>query len=173
MATKQLFPSEIRFSSHSISNKFDDGRDVNEVAENLCNGQVNVGDIPIIQLVRRDKKYYSLDNRRLYVFRIGQIRKRVGKIPALIFDEDLLHPDKHTTRNDGKQVCVEGDETLTHYRQSWLKEKNDAAVTNGNKNKENPVATKANGVQHDAVTNGAGCKTMSEGNHVRNLFLVM
>lgn len=164
MATKQLFPSEIRFSSDSIPSKFDDGRDVNEVAENVCNGQVSIGDIPIIQLVRRDQKYYSLDNRRLYVFRVGQIRKRVGKIPVLIFEEDRLHPDKHTTKNDGRHVMVENEEALSHYRESWLNEKADATAQNGNTKKIVPIATKVNGVHHNEAH--AGTKITSNGNHV-------
>jgi len=77
---KELAPSEIRFMHDTIHPKFRNGKGVNQVIEDIYKGVTKIEDIPRIEVTKRNIKYYSLSNRRLYVFRVLQKRKFLSRI---------------------------------------------------------------------------------------------
>lgn len=115
-----LRPSEIRFKQDSIKQEFQNGIGVNETALHLCAGEISASDFPTIRVAKKDNKYYSCDNRRLYVFRVAEYRGAVSYIRVRMarrhtFDEDLF-----TTKDDGRKVKVRSDRTLAHCKPHWL-----------------------------------------------------
>ena len=116
-----LRPSEIRFIQDSIKWSFQDGESVNAVAEEVCSRTKSVRSFPTIQVVKRNNKYYSFDNRRLYVFRIAEYRGVIADIPVRIVPESRLDLNRFTTKNDGRTVEVRGARTLDHCKPRWLR----------------------------------------------------
>lgn len=117
-----LKPSEIFFSQDSIASRFRDGRSVQEAADRVLHRQLNVEDFPTIEVVKRsDGKYYSLDNRRLYVFRVGQYNGIVAKVPVTIVPEQWYHQRKFTSRNGGTEIRVRRGSTYDNWKSSWNK----------------------------------------------------
>ncbi|XP_076820898.1 uncharacterized protein LOC143466152 [Clavelina lepadiformis] len=74
---------------------------------------MRASDFPAITVVKKDGKYYSLDNRRLYIFRVLHHK---GKLPtiAVYLTNDSINPSKFTTKNDGRKICVRQGSTLHH-----------------------------------------------------------
>jgi len=107
-----LLPSEIRFSQDSIHNLFQDGGRVNALVEDLQSGRTELNRIPLISVVKLDNKYYSMDNRRLYVFRVLQKRGVIGVIKVRLATR--YNPQKFTTENDGYRIRVRRDKTHPH-----------------------------------------------------------
>lgn len=104
-----LKPSEIFYSQDSISSIFGDERSVQEAVEGVLLKKFAVQDFPVIQVVRRlDGKYYSLDNRRLYIFRVGQYYGTVTRVPVKIVKERPCHKKKFTSKNGGTEIRVRG-----------------------------------------------------------------
>jgi hypothetical protein len=70
----ELKPSEIFYSQDSIMNKFGDytahgDTYIGETLDQLLNGNCNVQSIPEISVVQMHGKWFTSDNRRLWVFR--------------------------------------------------------------------------------------------------------
>lgn len=117
-----LKPSEIFYTQDSIAWKFRKGGYVKHAIIQLLKGHLSVEDFPTIQVIkRRDGKYYSLDNRRLYVFRVGQYHGFVAKVPVEVVMEQPLHRRKFTTKNGGTKIIVRQGATLANWKESWLK----------------------------------------------------
>lgn len=96
---------QIFFSQDSIMAKFRDGRSLELMERELRSGQKSVGDIPTITVVYHNDRYYTVDNRRLHVF------KRVfhtGQVPVIIGERDHRFHDKLTTTNGGTSIRVRG-----------------------------------------------------------------
>jgi hypothetical protein len=69
----ELRPSEIYYSQDSIMNRFGDytphgNTCIGETLDQLLNGHCNVQSIPNISVVQRNGKWFTSDNRRLWVF---------------------------------------------------------------------------------------------------------
>lgn len=115
-----LKPSEIFYSQDSVASKFQDGRDLNQTAQMLLLKELDPEDLPVIQVVRRiDGKYYTLDNRRLYVFRVGQYNGVTAKVPIQLVVEQLYHRRKFTTKNGGTSITVRCGVTRCNWKASW------------------------------------------------------
>lgn len=83
----QLDPSDIRYSQATISPVFDRsaptalqrhgergaGQPLAEVLAQLTSGELVCGDFPVIRVVRHGDQLYSLDNRRLWLFRAAGV----------------------------------------------------------------------------------------------------
>lgn len=65
-----LKPSDIRFTTNEVEERFDNNIKLTETLTQLENKEITVDDIPKIQVVWSDKhwEWYTLDNRRLWVF---------------------------------------------------------------------------------------------------------
>lgn len=101
----RIAPSEIRFTQDNIGSVFRDGRGVNRAIEEIESGRIKVENFPAIRVARKNNKYYSLDNRRLYVFRVLEKRGLIRTVPV-VFQK---HYDKFTTINDGRSIYVRGE----------------------------------------------------------------
>jgi hypothetical protein len=105
----ELKPSEIFYSQDSIMNKFGDytahgDTYIGETLDQLLNGNCNVQSIPEISVVQMNGKWFTSDNRRLWVFRkaeeIGFLKQiEVKKI-------GYIRDDKLTTENGGTSIRV-------------------------------------------------------------------
>ncbi|KAL4230017.1 hypothetical protein ACF0H5_010404 [Mactra antiquata] len=102
----RLRPSKIRYSQDSISNRFCDGELIGEVLDDLCDKRIRKRDIPMIEVALVNGKWYTADNRRLWVFRKLEELGKCRKIPVDEIDE--IPPYKMTTQNNGKDVRVRG-----------------------------------------------------------------
>lgn len=97
-------PWEIRFTHDSISCTFRNGNDILEVAEALSRGFIDVHDFPPITVGFHRGKWWSADNRRLWVFREAGL----NSVPVIV-DHD--HPEFHRNFKliqDGNDVRVRG-----------------------------------------------------------------
>lgn len=110
--TKQIMnlrPSEIRFSQNSIKNVFDkrcvhSNKKLTDTLEDLSTGKCNISDIPKITVFKKDEVWYTLDNRRLWVFQRLEEKNKCEEIPVKIGSS--IPGRKMTTTNDGKYVHV-------------------------------------------------------------------
>ncbi|XP_045170382.2 uncharacterized protein LOC123532856 [Mercenaria mercenaria] len=104
-----LKPSEIFFSQDSINNVFDKNcghryKPIGETLDALCEGRCSVNSIPTISVVKHNNKWFTADNRRLWVFRNLE---RLGKCDKIYVSEGFyIPPSKFTTYNGGESVHV-------------------------------------------------------------------
>ncbi|WAR00535.1 hypothetical protein MAR_024907 [Mya arenaria] len=95
-----LKPSEI--SSH----KFKNGRQIGQVLDDICEGRISVSSFPLISVMKRDGRWTTSDNRRLWVFRELE---RLGKLDEIaVVQVYSIHDKKLTTINGGVSVKVRG-----------------------------------------------------------------
>ncbi|CAK0822927.1 unnamed protein product [Prorocentrum cordatum] len=115
-------PSQIRFTQHKCSPKFSDrdghGVSIGDTALQLIEGDVHKRDVPMIKVVEHeDGHIYSVDNRRLAVFRLLEIHActRIVKVQVVATNE--LHRNewvnKFSTKTDGRIITVSGPEAWT------------------------------------------------------------
>lgn len=88
----RLNPKQIRFTHETISNKFSSGNRLSEAIEDIKNGTLLVDDFPPIRVVFYKQLFWSLDNRRLYVFKEASVASVPGKSsffnnPLVVFVE--------------------------------------------------------------------------------------
>lgn len=103
MSIIQLSPSEIRYSQDSIKSTFQDGTQLSTVIDNIIYGNKSLSSIPRIEVYQRNEKYYSSDNRRLYVFKEVQKRKWSHLKIEVSLKKGSFVP-KLTTENDGESI---------------------------------------------------------------------
>ena len=108
-----ILPSEIYYSQNSINNYFDSkcvhaNVRIGETLDKLCDGKLRINHIPNIRVVLRDGKYFTADNRRLWVFRHLERLGKCKEIPVRM-TRNLNNGKKFTTRNGGTSVTVRGD----------------------------------------------------------------
>lgn len=110
-----LSPAEIGFSQDSIAWRFYCGRVVNDAVSSIRYGSMRATDFPTINVVRRiggKFPYYSVDNRRLYVFRVLFKMGYLQQIPVNVVDfSSYNHGHKFTTFNEGQSIFVRGSNT--------------------------------------------------------------
>ncbi|KAL3876408.1 hypothetical protein ACJMK2_034257 [Sinanodonta woodiana] len=119
MDVLSLRPSEIRYSQDSINNVFDaksthKNKFIGNTLDDLCTGECSVENIPSISVKRINGKWFSTDNRRLWVFKHLE---RHGKCKLIPVYETYYIPDrKFSTRNEGESIRVRGDPGGIWYR---------------------------------------------------------
>ncbi|XP_061188837.1 uncharacterized protein LOC133196979 [Saccostrea echinata] len=108
----ELKPSEIRYSQDSIARYF--GRStshpfqpIGQTLDSILSGQCNVNAIPKISVVSRHGRWYTTDNRRLWVFQKAEERGYCDKIT--VYNAYYIDEEKFTTTNEGRSVTVRGD----------------------------------------------------------------
>ncbi|CAD7932216.1 unnamed protein product [Amoebophrya sp. A25] len=96
----RVFASDINFTQDSIKASFQDGKSLLSTALELARKDIEKNDIPMITVVRKDGKMWSLDNRRLAVFRLLEIAGKIRKIKIEIvpFSE---REDEFSRKYDG------------------------------------------------------------------------
>ncbi|XP_052065723.1 uncharacterized protein LOC127705444 [Mytilus californianus] len=116
-------PSEIFFSQDSIANywgkhtPFND-KLIGETLDELLTESISLKDIPIITAVKINGKFYTSDNRRLWVFRKAE---ELGFLDGIEINQ-ITQPDfnwkKFTTKNDGISIRIRRDPGGKTWR-SW------------------------------------------------------
>ncbi|XP_036369109.1 uncharacterized protein LOC118767871 [Octopus sinensis] len=104
----RLSPSDIRYTQDSIACKFRNGTTLTETISDLVKGTITPDGIPVISVYLKDGKYYSTDNRRLYVFKELQSRSQPDLKIRVHVTSAALPPSKFTTLNDGQSIKVRG-----------------------------------------------------------------
>nr|XP_002131378.1 uncharacterized protein LOC100175021 isoform X2 [Ciona intestinalis] len=101
-------PSEIRFSQDSIHHKFrrrsGHGEDnVNDTIDKILSGRLLATDLPRIEVAERDGELYTLGNRRLYMFRVLELK---GKLKTIRVNVVSSLRRGLTTINDGVSIYM-------------------------------------------------------------------
>ena len=109
-----LSPCDIRFMHHRINNQFSNGNSVNETIERIARGEMSVGRLPKIRVVKINNSYYAFDNRRLYVYRVLHYRGLLNEIKVYLAPLSQFQPKRFSTKNNGLSIIVRGDTTLKH-----------------------------------------------------------
>jgi len=115
-------PSQIRFTQQKCSPNFSDrdghGVSIGETALQLIEGDVQKRDVPMIRVVEHDDGHiYSVDNRRLAVFRLLEIHSctRIVKVQVVAMSE-LYRKEwamKFSTQTNGRIITVSGPDAWT------------------------------------------------------------
>ena len=95
---------EIFYSQDSIKNKFQDGRSLGQMERELRVGEKQLSDIPRITVVRHEGRWFSVDNRRLWVFK--RVFGPQQSVPVSRGAQDHRFWSKFTTNNQGVDVRV-------------------------------------------------------------------
>lgn len=93
---------DIYYSQDSIKQSFQDGRSLAMMQRELLYGVKTVTDIPRITVVRHQGRWFSVDNRRLWVFK--QVYSGTKAIPVCQGVHDHRFWNKFTTNNGGRQI---------------------------------------------------------------------
>lgn len=80
MEEVELDPQEIRFTHNTVYPAFKDGRRLNDTIDGLRQGFIQIEDIPKIRVVFFKGCYWSLDNRRLLVFKVFFFRSYITHV---------------------------------------------------------------------------------------------
>ncbi|WAR29739.1 hypothetical protein MAR_003307 [Mya arenaria] len=104
----ELKPSEIYYSQDSISNAFRHTYElIGETLDDICEDRCSIYSIPTISVMRKNGRWITSDNRRLWVFR--QL-ERLGKCDTVpVYVTDQIPPEKMTSLNGGDAVRVRGN----------------------------------------------------------------
>lgn len=107
-----LNPSNIRFTRIAIESSFetaDDnrGRNIGETLDDLYDGVCAVWDIDPIRVFYHDGQWWSVDNRRLWVFRSLHALARCSRIPVKNTTRESILGRMFMATN-GEGVVVEG-----------------------------------------------------------------
>lgn len=110
--TMELRPSEIRYSQDSIARNFGRStghpfRAIGQTLDDILSGQCNVNSIPRISVIYRHDHWFTVDNRRLWVFQKAEERGKCDKI--FVYETSFIDDEKFTTTNEGRSVRVRGD----------------------------------------------------------------
>src|SRR5262249_49239293 len=70
---ERMSPNGIRFTQDTVSPNFSDGGTISDAVRGLRQGVLRVDDFPPIRVVEYKGNLYTLDNRRLTVFKAAQV----------------------------------------------------------------------------------------------------
>ncbi|CAI9723621.1 Hypothetical predicted protein [Octopus vulgaris] len=102
-----LSPSEIRYTQDSIASCFQNGNDIEDLILDIINGQTTPDKIRTIRVFFKDGKYYSEDNRRLYVLKtVQELSEPYLMITVKLTSYFDFEENKFTTTNDGLRIRV-------------------------------------------------------------------
>lgn len=107
-----LQPSDICFSQDSIGSTF--GRctshpfkPIGETLDDILTGTINVNSIPSISVCKKDGKWFTADNRRLWVLQEAEKRGKCSEV--YVQKTSYINYNKFTTVNNGTSVYVRGN----------------------------------------------------------------
>lgn len=107
----ELKPSEIYFSQNNIFRKFRNGYLIGEVLDDLYLGKISVSDIPMMTVTKKPgcDKWFTVDNRRLWVFRYLEGAGKCSTVP--VYEGSYaVHSGKFTTTNEGVSIEIKFNE---------------------------------------------------------------
>ena len=125
-----------RFRKRLISTYFFRGRrrsrhsagiPIGETLDSLCDGDCKIEDIPKISITKKDGKWYTLDNRRLWVFHhyesfLHKTQNKLLTVPVdVVAYDEQIHGNRFTTTNGGVTIQIKGGHDPTG---KWHKEIN-------------------------------------------------
>lgn len=99
-------PSQIYYSQNSINEKFDNGYTIYATLNACKNHPFVIYEIPPIRVCKKDGKWYTLDNRRLWVFKRLEEQGHVDSVRIKQVSPSLLTAQKFTTTNGGESVEI-------------------------------------------------------------------
>ncbi|XP_071181122.1 rac guanine nucleotide exchange factor JJ-like [Mytilus edulis] len=126
----ELRPSDIFYSQDSIMNRFGDytmhgNTYIGETLDELLQGYCNVNSIPTITVVKKYGKWYTSDNRRLWVFRKAE---EIGFLETIdVTVSSYLNGNKFTTENGGTSIRVRGGTPGGRLWRSWKPKRPDSS----------------------------------------------
>ncbi|WP_282697158.1 RHS repeat-associated core domain-containing protein [Streptomyces sp. CC208A] len=102
-AAGSISPKAVRYSQDSIKGSFKDGQSFTQAIDDLKAGRATANDFPAIRIFEHEGKIYTLDNRRLYVFKEANIPINFRRAtPQEVSSESW----KMTTQNEGTSIRV-------------------------------------------------------------------
>ncbi|KAL4230012.1 hypothetical protein ACF0H5_010400 [Mactra antiquata] len=104
----RLRPSEIFYSQDSICSSFSNSEGIGILVNKICNGSESIHSIPTISVAKVGSKWYTTDNRRLWVFKTLEERGKCSYID--VKEIPSIPDDKMTTKNGGVSVKIRGNE---------------------------------------------------------------
>ena len=110
-------PSEIFYSQDSIKDKFENGRTIISTFNVCVKYPYVINRIPIMRVFKKDGKWFSMDNRRLWVFKKLEAEGHIKDVTVRHTSRDKLPDDKFTTQNGGVDVSIR-DTTAFSFRDS-------------------------------------------------------
>ena len=99
-------PSQIYYSQNSINERFDNGYTIYATLNACKNHPFVIYEIPPIRVCKKDGKWYTLDNRRLWVFKRLEEQGHVDSVRIKKVSPSLLTAQKFTTTNGGESVEI-------------------------------------------------------------------
>ncbi|KAK3576013.1 hypothetical protein CHS0354_014855 [Potamilus streckersoni] len=105
----ELRPSEIRYSQSTISTVFDrrcqhPRKPIEDTLENICEGRQTIDSIPSITVCQHNGQWYTIDNRRLWVFKHPEALGKCTTIKVKQTERSNVPNKKFTTSNEGISV---------------------------------------------------------------------
>jgi hypothetical protein len=95
-----LNPAIIRFTHSKIRPKFSgNGYLIQETINQLETNQIDINDIPLIQIMYINGEYYSMNNRRLFTFKYLQKIGKLNEISARLKIASKKECLKYTREN--------------------------------------------------------------------------
>jgi len=87
VTTSNLDPCIIRFAQASISAQFRNWQSLDDTIKGLLDDEIKVDDIPPLEVVQDGNDYYSLSNRRLFVFRVMASLKKLSSVRVILMSK--------------------------------------------------------------------------------------
>lgn len=110
----KLKPSEIRYSQHKINGRFQrryhlPNPYIGDLVDSIVEGKTKISDITMITVVLHEGNYYTVDNRRLWVFKQVEAKGYCSEIEVILSYERLLGNPKFSTITEGETIEVHGE----------------------------------------------------------------
>ncbi|XP_056022114.1 uncharacterized protein LOC130054980 [Ostrea edulis] len=106
MSLSRINPSEIYYSQDSIKEKFFDGQTIYSSLSECREKPYVINMIPTMRVCLKDGKWYTLDNRRLWVFKRLEAEGYISDVEVMIVSSSELTASKFTTNNGGTSVII-------------------------------------------------------------------
>lgn len=96
-----LDPKDIRYTQDSISNKFRDGSSVDDMIDSLKSGTLSPDDVPALEVFKQNGRIYSVNNRRLFAYKMAEIER----VPVKWVSQNSM---RHRLTGNGISIIVRG-----------------------------------------------------------------
>ena len=99
-------PSEIFYSQNSIKYRFENGRTISSTFDVCVKEPDVIKRIRKMRVFQKDGKWFSMDNRRLWVFKKLEAEGHIKDVSVKRTSINQLPDDKFTTKNGGVDVYI-------------------------------------------------------------------
>ena len=111
----RMKPSENYFSQNSILDTFGNGNTLDPTWSRLTEDPKRIAEIPVIKVCFKNNKWFTLDNRRLWVFKTLEEDRYISDIELKIVSESELPESNFTTIHDGTSVVTRIKDTDDYF----------------------------------------------------------